>query len=366
MITLAVAREEIRSKYERNYSRWAVFGLTIPITLNLRSPTETIALANTKAVANWADEWHGVAGVEIAVKRWASLGIQHLPSKLTFVDTDEIARFCGRSTRWRLASLRATKLLELADDDTVVRVLRDVMPYSDREFESLLGVVKWLLANPNSGMFPRQLPIRGVDTKWLESHKNVVTRLVGSTNLGLAGMPDLVRLRFLDPSDAPGGLLEIAARLEHLAGLAVLPRHVLIVENLTTLLSLPQLPGVVAIHGSGYAVTRLAELPWLRESDVVYWGDLDFDGFNILARLRSLLPVRSILMDAATVRAHLDLAVVDNSKRTLVEGALTDGEHAALEALREKGPWRIEQERLPWELVTDTLVATFTSNRVPS
>ena len=42
----------------------------------------------------------------------------------------------------------------------------------------------WLRANPASGMLLRQLPIEGIDTKWLSSHAQLILALLGDSDLG--------------------------------------------------------------------------------------------------------------------------------------------------------------------------------------
>ena len=54
-------------------------------------------------------------------------------------------------------------------------------------------------------------------------------------------------------------------------------------ENRTSVLTLPALPGTVAVHGMGFAAPSLAEVPWLAEAaTLLYWGDLDTYGLTIL------------------------------------------------------------------------------------
>ncbi|MDO5673017.1 MAG: DUF2220 family protein [Actinomycetaceae bacterium] len=62
--------------------------------------------------------------------------------------------------------------------------------------------------------------------------------------------------------------------VEELPRLTLSPTHVLMVENLQTLDGLPDLPGVVAIHTQGSGVTVPLEVPWIRNSHIIYWGDL--------------------------------------------------------------------------------------------
>ena len=61
----------------------------------------------------------------------------------------------------------------------------------------------------------------------------------------------------------------------------------------------------MVVFGLGYGLERHAEIAWLREVKVYYWGDLDTHGFGILNRLRRTLPeVQSFLMDRKTLEAH--------------------------------------------------------------
>src|SRR5690606_14311446 len=112
----------------------------------------------------------------------------------------------------------------------------------------------------------------------------------GRAGLDLAQRPVQLRVRFLDPALAPSGLRDVTAPVAELAGLAVAPRVVVVVENLESLLALPDRAGVVAVHGQGYAARHLHRTGWVAAADIVYWGDIDTDGLNILSAVRSHLP----------------------------------------------------------------------------
>jgi len=71
---------------------------------------------------------------------------------------------------------------------------------------------------------------------------------------------------------------------------------VVIVENLRSFLTLPTIPGVLALWGEGHAARLLASLPWLGTVDVFSWGDMDPHGYAILNGLRTVIPkIRSFL-----------------------------------------------------------------------
>jgi hypothetical protein len=241
------------------------------------------------------------------------------------------------------------------------RRLSEINELPVADLDRLTAAVAWLVDHPESGMFIRQLPIRGIDTKWLERHRKLVTNLVTSINgkndLGLAELPQLIRVRFLDPKFAPGGVTYLQTDLGSLAELTVAPRAVVVVENYQTLLALPPIKDVIALFGDGYSARVLGQIPWVQATgQVLYWGDLDTDGFNILAMLRAHVPqTQSVLMDTSTIKAYLDLAVPDPKPRRSFAAGLTDSELAAVAALAEHGDIRIEQERIPWEAALNEL-----------
>jgi hypothetical protein len=142
----------------------------------------------------------------------------------------------------------------------------------------------------------------------------------------------------------------VTAPVEELAALDIRPSVVFVFENLETVLAMPPMPGAVVVHGSGYAVGRLAGIPWIRSGRIVYWGDLDSDGFAILHSLRSVcVDVTSALMDEATLLALRDLWVPERKPAAGTYPSLTPGELRALGVIRSEGNVRLEQERIPWE-----------------
>lgn len=110
---------------------------------------------------------------------------------------------------------------------------------------------------------------------------------------------------------------------------------------------------------------RLGRIPWLRDRDVVYWGDLDTDGFVILDRLRGQLrDVRSVLMDLDTLKAHESQWTTDPTPSRAVLERLTPDEAAAHRALcdNELGTSvRLEQERVNYARIVATLQAVWTA-----
>jgi len=306
---------------------------------------------------------------------------------LEFDSPQDVAEAIGEGRRWRRALERAERLRalwpELAGTAALVRHFTVLADYPDAEFERLLGLVGWLHRNPNSGHYLRQVPVEGLDTKWLESRTAVVTTLLGTIR-GEAGDPDFfaltglrrtpwrLRMRILCPElrAIVGDLHDIEVPLEELRGLSIRPRQAVIVENLETGISLPDMSGTVALMKLGNAVGVVEDLPWLRTADVVYWGDIDTHGFVCLEQARRGLPhLRSALMDEATLLAYRPLWGEERLQHSgSVLPSLSASERFVFDGLRQQR-WgqnvRLEQERVPLSAALESLRRTFAQIESP-
>lgn len=220
-------------------------------------------------------------------------------------------------------------------------------------------VVNWFRENPASELRPRAVAVAGVHCKWLERNARLVLHLLGAEDLGLVSGDHLVRLRILDPT-LGNGLTDISTPIAEAATMWPTqgPRTALIVENKETFLSLTKAwPGTIAVWGAGYALGQLNQLPWLHRCDrILYWGDLDADGFAILHQLRSSFnTVESVMMSPEDVHRWTHLGVPNPGSSTTLLPLLTSAESEARQALLTCGKIRIEQERIPWDIALSTL-----------
>ena len=380
MVSVAVARDRARKRVDRDLREWAASGgASAELAVSLNPPVERAALADLGAAIAWAREWRDVPGTQWTTRQWPSAGAQQVPVRLVLHGAEAIAAFAGRQPArdWRVLNERAAQVRErlggrtantpALGTDQLAGAIRThghtLLGLDDQDFGRLLDVVLWFVAHPASGWRIRQLPIRGIDTKWLARHRAIVTGLhfavTGSGSLGLVPAPSLVRMRILDPALRPGGLSDLSAPAEELAKLAILPDRVFIFENLESVLAMPTLPGAVVIHGGGYGVDdRVRHVPWVLQRPVVYWGDLDSHGFAILNQLRSVCPgARSVLMNEETLLAYRDLWVPEPDAAAGVFPLLTSAEQATLARLRNEGNVRLEQERITWQYALAELLS---------
>lgn len=387
MISTQAARQLARDQLSSKLSRWATEPPEAPaLTINLKVPTEQRVLADQRAAEEWVRDWNAATlsdGVHVdwETRTWRSIGRQLVPVRVVAQDADSVARLAGGdpARAWRALSTRVESLRELIApsselDSAVRRHASAVVGWEEARFQQVLDVVAWLRDNPVSGSRPRQLPIRGIDTKWLDSHRSVVEALhraaTGQDSLGLIDSDRLIRLRILDASLVTGDVLDLAAPTEQLQRLTIAPSVVFIFENLESVLAMPTWPGAVVLHGSGYAVNAVDVLPWVHRAPVIYWGDLDSHGFSILNRLRSHHPaVTSTLMDTATLLAHRDLWLGEPKPARGTYVHLTAAERSALQTLRDESDARLEQERIPWAHALEQLrrtAAELASAQTPS
>lgn len=343
-----------------------------PLEVPLGIPTEQGTLRQVDGVRAWVGAWQGWQGVgslSWCERRWKTLGVQLLPEKLALGGPEDVAMWIGESARWECAQSRYRTLTArwpvLAQP--LPRYFDVLADYGDADFRRLAEMLDWIANHPQSDLYPRQLPVSGLDSKWLDGRKGLLTDLVAAIQedsasdldfyqrCGLKAPPVLVRMRVLDQAlrAGVGGIGDITAPVEDLAGLNLPVSHVFIVENLQTGLAMSDMPGAVVFMRLGYNVDVLARFPWLARAKCIYWGDLDTHGFAILHRARSYIPaLQSVLMDEDTLLQHKTLWVDESAQHPATElPLLTEQEQQLYRDLKQQR-WgqnvRLEQERIDW------------------
>lgn len=354
-----------------------------PMSIPLGMPTEREALLQTDAVRAWVaawSGWHGAGELTWVVRQWKVLGAQRLPATLTLQGPEDAARWAGQHGRWQRAVERFGAMTARwpALSGRLPRLFGVLADYADADFTRLGQMLAWLEANPASDLYVRQLPVPGVDSKWLESRKGVLAELLAALRpdaaatddfyamCGLTRPPAQLRMRVLDPllRARIGGLADVTAPVAQLAALALPASTVYIVENVHTGLAFGDVPGVVLFMGLGYGVDLLAQLPWIASARCVYWGDIDTHGFAILHRARHHLPLmESALMDMETLLHFQALWTDEKTPHAAPQLALlTPSEAEVHRCLKQNAlaqNLRLEQERITW---TYACAALFPSN----
>ncbi|NOQ14173.1 MAG: DUF2399 domain-containing protein [Methyloprofundus sp.] len=296
------------------------------------------------------------------------LGEQKIPAVISFKTESIFLNYLAKSAEF--SQFQALTEKSLQQDglllDWLIRYPFKVMQYAE-VWPQLLKVCAYFEAHPKPDCYIRQLDIKGVDTKFIEQHKNILSELLtqilaeSSYQADISGLKNngferryglrydqpLIRLRILDASLAIQRLTDITLTLSEFKQLNIAAKTVFIVENKVTMLAFPDHPQAIVIFGLGYAVNLLADAQCLQDRTVYYWGDLDPDGLAILARLRQYYPqLKSLLMDAKTLEKFSHLVVdtpAKSTEKTLQH--LTQAENSLYQKLLQES-LRLEQERI--------------------
>ncbi len=340
------------------------FSLGRPTAEDLRGDYSGV-LALTMRWQQWARD----QCVELAYETRVAAGgtRQAVPTHVVVESADRAAAIAGvgwqdRLTRGRYRlRLLAERYPDLPEPTLLVR---RVDSYSEVDFALLLTVAEWYLEDPERArnLTPRQVPIPGLHAKWLQSHLAAVKALTGVTDLGLlADHPRRIHFTYLDPTHrAAGGRVHDSATVGDAFVPAYMPEVVVISENKDTAIHFPALDKGISVEGVGKGGKTLAAFPWIREAPVVvYWGDIDKDGYEILHGYRVDFDrqIESILMDPATYESFERFGTnLDVRGRELLPGeprhvsCLTGDERTVYLRLLDAqcpGHRRVEQERLP-------------------
>lgn len=360
-------RALLAQKFRSHRRAWLAGEGEWPIVISLGCPPESEAGIAADAVRDWVAAWRTWRGTGEPVwreRRWRTLGAQLVPEKVSVATACDVAAWIGEEDRWNRAASRYARFAARwpALAPRLPRYFDALADYSEADIARLEALLAWLGANPRSNVYPRQIPVAGMDTKWLEPRMPLIADLIGAEGAthyercGLKEPPRLARIRLLDPAlrSAAGGLGDITAPLEEIAGLPIRVSKAYIVENVQTGLCFGDIPGSAVFMGLGYGIGMLAQVPWLAEAECIYWGDIDTHGFAILSQARQCLPgLRSILMDECTLLRHRDLWTEEKEQAGAAElPMLTEAEQSVYRGLKQHH-WgvrvRLEQERIAWD-----------------
>ena len=360
---------DLRRQVQRYWDSGSLLaaGVAFPLELRLKGP-DTRALSDRfDEVRHWIRELERESryAIEWREVNHRLLGRNRVPARIVVPGEREAFELIGRTddaARFRsLAAITLEKLPELGP--WLAR--RPLLALENAaDWERVLKVLVWFRAHPRSRLYLRQLDIAGVDTKFIETRKPLLSELLDvvlkpetdnrtfEQRYGLASKPSQIRFRILDERLAIQGLTDLAVPAREFAALDLPVERVFITENEINGLAFPALPGSLVIFGLGYGLDRLSAVRWLHRRALHYWGDIDTYGFHILDRLRALFPdAQSFLMDRETLLEHAPLWVREGNPYDGELARLNSAERALYDDLRHNRLGervRLEQERIPY------------------
>ncbi|MBX9629092.1 MAG: hypothetical protein K2X67_01120 [Burkholderiales bacterium] len=381
---------DLRVQVQRLWDRGDLLRATVtdaiswPLRLDLKAPSASDLSDRFEAVRDWVRDVADTPQVRIEwrERNHRVQGLQRLPAFVWLDGLQDALAFIGKGRQaqqfealWQQTAATQPALLSWLAQRPI-----QALHLVDR-WERLLAVVAWLQAHPRPGIYLRQLDVPGVDSKFIEAQRGVLTELLGlglpaevietgatgvaqfARRFGFLEKPARIRFRLLDASlpSLPGcaGLPDITLDAASFAALALPVEQVFITENETNFLAFPEVAGAIVVFGAGYGWEALARAVWLSRCQLHYWGDIDTHGFAILDQLRGCFPgAESLLMDRETLLAHRlhwgeepEPARHDLLRLTAEEAAVYDD--LRFDRLRPR--LRLEQERVGFDWLTAQL-----------
>ncbi len=249
--TAADLRLRLKKKWARGVFLSAELQLNqqplFPLRVSIKGPSPTQMAELFAPLREWiaklqADIGDGNPGIRLEWKEinHRLLGRNTLPSALFLDSVECLTAFIGKS-----AELRRYRIL--------LDIIRTRKPQilswaSSRPFELLengevlerfLDIADWLVHHPRPGIYLRELSLPGVDTKFIETHKTVLSRILDivlpadaidreksgrrgfESRYGFLNPPQLIRFRLLDKRQSISGCRDLSIPAEEFSKLMI-------------------------------------------------------------------------------------------------------------------------------------------------
>lgn len=298
------------------------------------------------------------------------LGTQDLPISIYFDTEKDLLKYLAKEKEVERFNNDSQKIISAFPvlKNWIIQNPAKVIQ-NQNEWNSIILVCSYFKENPKPNLYVRELPIN-VHTKFIERNQSLIKDLLYilisdhinhedfrfEKRFNLKFSEPQIRFKILDKeiyNNFFSGLNDLAIPLSQFEKLNLPIGRVIVVENKTTLyttLTLPKMKSTIAIFGSGYGVYNLKNVDWFTNIELLYWGDIDVQGFEILAQFRSYFPqTKSVLMDNVTFNKFFenDFGTLTNVNIRL---NLTADEQKLYDILKTNN-WRLEQEKIPFDFV---------------
>jgi len=312
--------------------------------------------------------------IELVKIKNQKVGEQFFPERIFFENQSDYLKFIKKEREFQ-------KFIE--DTNKIITEFPELKPWiiehtkkiieNFKIWDDMIKVCKFFVKNPKPRMYVRELPL-DISTKFVEENRPLLRMLLdilikGSINenennfekrFNLKDKERLIRIRILDEQISKTlffGVDDISIPLTQFNSVNIPCKRVFVFENHTNFsnifnfLTLPNLKESIAIFGEGFQITLLKNATWLLDKQIIYWGDIDAHGFQILSQIRGYFPqTQSCMMDFETYDTFKDLAIIGVDTTVIKLEHLTPEEHQLFTFLLNlKKGTRLEQEKIPHE-----------------
>jgi hypothetical protein len=300
------------------------------------------------------------------------LGVQDLPISIYFDNEKDFLKFLGKENEVDFFKSNVEIILREFPElkDWIINNSKKVID-NVNEWQNILQVCQYFKQNPKPNFYIRELPVK-VHTKFIERNKYIIREILDvliyehvnteekefEKRFYLKYAEPQIRFKVLDKKISDiffSGIDDIAIPVSQFEKLNLPIKKVLVVENKTTLyttLTLQKMNDTIAIFGSGFSVFNLKNVRWFDNLKLLYWGDIDVQGFEILSQFRSYFPqTKSVLMDKQTFEIFFEN---DKGTQTNISTILNlTKEEQELYDILKINNWRLEQEKITFEYVNE-------------
>lgn len=374
-----ITPEEIKKRAQRKYKAYLKSLIAqedfFPLVIfGDKKPSKTTAKFNQEiqALYSQSKEKKGFGyAITYEQRKTKTLGTQSFPKQFSFETETDYIKYLGKE--------REVLDFRRSYESTInefPKLKNWVLKYPEKlikdgdEWGDILKVCRYFKNNPRPNLYIRQLPI-DVHTKFIENNSGLLRGLLDEIipdqinvqpskfekRFNLKYSEPLVRFRILDETISNSyfkGIDDLSITASRFSTLQLPIKRVFIVENLMNALTLPLQELSIVIFGKGFQVSNIKNAEWLHNVKIMYWGDLDVHGFEILSQVRKYYPeTKSIMMDEKTFEKFFENG---KGKKTNVQhlNHLLPSE-AILHKRLLANNWRLEQEKIPNDYVKNFL-----------
>lgn len=287
---------------------------------------------------------------------------QSVPAKIYFDTIEDFLHFVEKENDFQKILLvnailiKEFPLLEHWANDNPEVLLNHYSAWPE-----IIKVCKYFTSNrPPHPYYIRELPVE-VHSKFIEQNANLLKKILDlllpddwiniasndfSERYFLRKVSVYTQIRILDEGLKPHlGYDECSLTLEDAAWIKWVPENVYIIENQICFLTFPKVKNSVAIFGEGFKSRLSKDIPWLNQTNLYCWFDLDTAGFEMLNMIREHYPKAiSFLMDEKTYSQFQHFSV-DNKGKKKTLPLLSPDEQNIHQFLINNNK-RLEQERI--------------------
>lgn len=310
--------------------------------------------------------------IEFTLRKDRRIGEQYFPTRIYFDNLDDYLKFIRKEKEYRNFILTTQIIIAEIPHlrPWIISNPRKVLENLGK-WDDLIKVCKYFIECPKPNVYIRELPLN-ISTKFIEENKHLIKDLLDilieeylnkdetdfEKRFNLKYREPLIRLKILDNEISQTlfyGVNDLSIPQSQFNILNIPCKRIIILENKTNysnifnFLTLPSLKDSISIFGQGFSINLLKNAEWLLDKQIIYWGDIDVHGFQILSQLRGYFPqTQSCMMDCETFSKLKDMAVTGSETKLTTLEHLTSEEQRLFEhlvSLKENN--RLEQEKIP-------------------